>query len=199
VPSSKKVPKGYSNYPSGKGFALYDGFPVFKESITASRPRIKAIEGLTPEQKQFVGTLVDTEAAVGYFLKQIRQQRPVWIAYLSVKMKYRGDLGYLSSLTGSRSPSRSLNFNTITHQQDLRWSKQFQGVVAYTLIREVRPFLHNEKSVVEADCILGHGPIVLASEPHPFVSCGGRRVRRGVWYWPSIDEEEVSGQIVHSE
>jgi hypothetical protein len=199
VLSTRRGPKGYSNYPSGKSFVLYDGFPVFKESITASRPRIKAIEELTPEQKQFVGTLVDTEAAVGYFLKQIGQQRPVWIAYLSVKMKYRGDLAYLSLLTSSLPPSRSLNMNTITHQQDLRWSKQFQGVVAYTLIREVRQFLHNEKSVVEVNCILRHGPIVLASEPHPFVSCGGRRVRRGVWYWPSIDDEEASGQTVRSE
>jgi hypothetical protein len=198
VPSEKRGSSGYSDYPSGKSFVLYDGFPVFKESITASLPRIKAIEQLTPEQKQFVGTMVDTEAAVGYFLKKIGHQRPVWIAYLSVKMKYRGDLAYLSSLTCSNPPSRSLNMNSITHQKDLRWSKQFQGVVAYTLIRDVRPFLHNEKSVVEVDCILNHGPIVLASEPHPFVSCGGRRVRRGVWYWPLIDDVD-NGQIMHSE
>ena len=60
--------------------------------------------------------------------------------------------------------------------------------MAYTLLRDVRPYLHNEKSIVEVDCILRHGPTVTGSGPHPFIMCGAIHVRRGVWRWPSIDD-----------
>jgi hypothetical protein len=175
-------------YANGVGLVRYDGFNVLKESITNSRSQLKAIADLTPIQKQFIGTLVDTEVAVGYFLK-LRHGKRAWTAYLAVKMKYRGDLAYLAELIAHRPPSRSLNSNTITHTLDLRWSVMAQGVVAYTLLRDIRPYLRNEKSIVEVDCILHHGPIVPLDVPHPFVECGARRVRRGVWHWPQIDDE----------
>ena len=81
------------------GIVLYDGFPVLKESVTNSKSQLAAILALTPIQKQFVGTLVETEAAVGYFSKRRTSGRLVWIAYLAAKMKYRGDLGRLAELS----------------------------------------------------------------------------------------------------
>jgi hypothetical protein len=189
-------------YSRNSGFALYDGFYVFKESLTNSRKQLESIGALNPVQKQFVGTLVDTEAAVGYFLKQTgredRRRRGAWIAYLSVKMKYRGDLGHFAELIGHQSPSRSLNKNTITRTLDLRWSVQIQGVVAYTLLRDVRPFLFNEKSIIEVECILKHGPNVPSDLPHPFITYGAVRVRRGVWYWPQIDGDNNGRQMMRS-
>jgi len=174
----------YRNY----GIVSYDGFPIVRESLTKSKNQLGAIRSLTPTQKQFVATLVDTEAAVGYFLKLTKNgRRPAWIAYLAVKMKHRGDLGHLAELVAHQAPSRSLNWNTITQTLDLRWSVQVQGVVAYTLLRAVRPFLFNEKSIIEVDCILKHGPLVAGDKPHPFVLFGAMRVRRGVWFWPQIE------------
>ena len=175
-------------YDRNLGITWYDGFPILKESLTRSRNQLDAIRVLTPIQKQFVGTLVDTEAAVGYFLKLAKhRKRPAWIAYLAVKMKHRGDVGHLAELVSHRGPSRSLNKNTITQTLDLRWSVQIQGVVAYTLLRDVRSFLFNEKSIIEVDCIMKNGPLVAGDQPHPFVSFGAMRVRRGVWFWPQID------------
>ena len=116
----------------------------------------------------------------------------------SVKMKYKGDVAYLAELVHSLPPGRSLNANTITHTQDWRWSKQFQGVVAFALLKAVRPFLHNEKSIIEVDCILKHGPRVSPKWPHPFEQCGATHVRRGVWRWPQIDDEN-SEDTTHSE
>ncbi len=157
-----------------------------------------AIAALTPVQKQFVGTLVDTEVAVGYFLVAREGSRKRWTAYLAVKMKHRGDVAYLARLVDARPPSRSLNANTIMHRLDLRWSKQFQGLVAYALLKATRAFLHNEKSIVEVDCILKHGPSVPAGRPHPFVQCGAVRVRRGVWRWPRIEGWSDSRTAAHS-
>lgn len=117
---------------------------------------------------------------------------------MSVKMKHRGDIAHLAALVGHRNPSRSLNANTLTKTWDLRWCLQVQRLVAYTLLREVRPFLHNEKSVVEVDCILRHGPIAIARLPHPFSRCGGIRIRRGVWSWPIAENEGEAGQSLHS-
>lgn len=111
----------YSGYYDRKfGIIQYDGFLVLKGSISRSKIQLDAIASMTAIQKQFVGTLVDTEAAVGYYLKLRREGRPGWIAYLSVKMKYRGDLGRLSELVGHKPPSRSLNKNTITKTLDLK-------------------------------------------------------------------------------
>ena len=168
------------------GITLYDGFPVYKESLTNSKRQLTAISGLAPIQRQLIGTLVDTEAAIGYFLLR-RYATLVWVAYMAAKMKYRGTLGRVAELIAHHPPSRSRCKNTITQSFDLRWSVQVQGVVAYTLIREVKPYLLNEKSIVEADCILKHGPAVPGNHPHPFIDCGGVKIRRGVWFWPQID------------
>ncbi|MDE1852678.1 MAG: hypothetical protein KGI38_02895 [Thaumarchaeota archaeon] len=179
----------FANFQRGRGLVRYDGFYVLRETLTKSNDQLTAIAQLTPVQKQFIGTLVDTEVAVGYFLVASKGHRIRWTAYLSVKMKYSGDIAYLSRLVAALPPSRSYNANTITHTSDLRWSKQFQGLVAYALLKAVRPFLHNEKSIIEVDCILKHGPRVSPELPHPFVECGATRVRRGVWHWPQIDDE----------
>ena len=179
------------NYRRVRGIVLYDGFYVLKESLTQCNRQLSAIAALDTVQKQFIGTLVDTEVAVGYFLVREKQSKRRWTAYVAVKMKYGGDVAYFASLIGSRSPSRTYNTNTLTGSKDLRWSKQVEGLVAYALLREVRPFLHNEKSIIEVDCILKHGPGVSAERPHPFTDCGAAWVRRGVWYWPQIDEERT--------
>ena len=174
----------------------YDSFYVLRENITKCRRQLEAIAALTPIQKQFIGTLVDTEVAVGYFLVANKHSKKRWTAYLAVKMKYRGDVAYLSSLIGDGPPSQSLNANTITHSKDLRWSKQVQGLVAYALLKEVKRYLHNEKSIIEVECIMKYGPRVSPERPHPFVDFGATRLRRGVWYWPQIDDgtplEELS-------
>ena len=133
--------------------------------------------------------MIDTEVAAGYFRRISNASGDTWIAYVAVKMKYGGDLKYLAQLISHAPPGRYLNANTIKKSLDPRWSFQVQGIVAYTLLREVRAYLHNDKSIVEADCVLGHGPIVNASEPHPFVQCRATRIKRGVWFWPQIDEE----------
>lgn len=169
-----------------------------EEHITRCKRQLDAIGALTPIQKQFVATLVDTEAAVGYFFRDTKVFGGRWVAYLAVKMKYGGDLRYLAELITHSPPSRSYNANTITLTRDLRWSVQAQGIVAYTLLRDVRTFLHNEKSAVEVDCILGHGPVVGSKQPHPFMQCGAIRIRRGVWLWPEVDRMQHDTRIVHS-
>jgi hypothetical protein len=185
-------PSQHRVYNRRSGVVNYDSFQVLRESLTNSRSQLTAITAMTPTQRQFVGTLVDTEAASGYFLKRVEGVRPVWIAYVAAKMKYRGDLARFAELVSHRPPSRSLNKNTITKTLDLRWSVQIQGVVAYTLLREVRPCFFNEKAAIETDCILGHGPVVPSTLPHPFEQCGASRVRRGVWFWPQIDGRDNS-------
>jgi len=186
------------NYRRGRGIVDYDGFHVLRESLTKSRSQLLAIAALTPVQKQFIGTLVDTEVAVGYFLVADKLSKKRWTAYVAVKMKYGGDIAYLARLIGLKPPGRSYNSNIITHSMDLRWSKQVQGLIAYAMLKEIRPYLHNEKSIVEVDCILRYGPRVSADQPHPFVACGAIRVRRGVWYWPQIDDERTRQTTVHS-
>jgi hypothetical protein len=180
------------------GIVLYGGFVVPKDSISRSKHQLSAIRALSPVQKQFIGTMVDTEVAVGYFLRKTNMSGPVWVAYLAVKMKYRGDLAYLSNLVAHLPPSQGLYANTIKKSLDPRWSLSLQGIVAYALLREVRPYLHNEKSIVEVECILANGPVTSGEEPHPFIKCGAKRVRRGVWYWPQIDEENDYKRSAHS-
>jgi len=192
VPSEQTAPSWFSNYHRTRGIVSYDGFYVPKESLTRSNKQLVAIGSLKPIQKQFVGTLVDTEVAVGYFLRNTNATGKTWVAYIAVKMKYGGDLVYLAELISRLPPSRGWYANTIKHSLDRRWSLNIQGVVAYTLVREIRPYLHNEKSIIEVDCVLTHGPVTNGEGPHPFVQCGGRHIRRGVWYWPQIDEENES-------
>jgi hypothetical protein len=176
-------------YSRRSGLVVYDGFSVLKESLTRSRKQLTAIKALAPIQKQFVGTMIDTEIAAGYFLRTSNVSGSNWSAYVAVKTKYKGDLTHMASLIGRQPPSRGWYANTIKHSLDRRWSLNIQGVVAYALLREARPYLHNEKSIVEVDCILEHGPIVSGRLPHPFVQSGAKRLKRGVWYWPSIDDE----------
>ena len=166
---------------------MASAFP--KRTLDRCRKQLEAIDSLSPVQKQFVGTMVDTEVATGYFLRESNVSGGTWVAYVAVKMKYGGDLKHFAVLISHIPPGRHWYANTIKESLDLRWSLQVQGVVAYALLREVRPYLYNEKSVVEVDCILKHGPVVQASHPHPFISCGASRVRRGVWYWPQIDDQ----------
>jgi len=179
----------FSIYHRKRGIVKYDGFYVPKENLTRSMGQLEALKALTEVQRQFIGTMIDTEVAVGYFLRKSNVWQGTWVAYVAVKMKYGGDLRYFADLIKHIPPGRHFNANTITGSLDLRWSLQVQGIVAYALVRDVRPFLHNEKSIVEVDCILKHGPTVGANHPHPFLSCGATRVRRGVWHWPEIDDD----------
>ncbi len=142
--------------------------------------------------------MVDTEVAVGYYIRRSNVTGNTWVAYVAVKMKYPGDLVLLAKLVSHLPPSRGLYANTIKQSLDRRWSLSFHGIVAYTLVREVRSYLHNEKSIVEVDCILRHGPTVNGRLPHPFVQCGAKHIRRGVWYWPLMDDENDSLNV-HSE
>ena len=176
-----------------KGLVLFKGFPIHKRNLAQVKRQLASIVRLTPLRRQFIGTMIDTEVATGYFLRKNRASRDVWVAYVGVKMKYGGDLRYLAQLISHIPPGRHLYANTIKGVPDLRWSLQVQGIVAVTLLRKVRPYLHNEKSIVEVDCILDHGPIVPASSPHPFLDCGAMRVRRGVWRWPIIDDMNEQG------
>jgi len=169
-----------------------------KELIVMGKVQLVAIAALTTVQKQFIGTLVDTEVAVGYFRRTSKTFGVRWVAYLAVKMKYSGDLRYLCELIGHVPPSRSYYANTIKQAYDLMWSTLTQGIVAYTLLRDIRPFLHNEKSIVEVNCILEHGPIVGFNQAHPFIQCGASPIRRGVWFWPQIDDDKYERTPVHS-
>lgn len=162
-----------------------------KENLTRSRAQLAAIQALTPLQRQFIATMVDTEVAIGYFLRKSYVSGGTWVAYAGVKMKYGGDLKYFSTLISHIPPSRHWYSNTIKKSRDLRWSLQVQGIVAFALLRAVKKYMHNEKSLVEADCVLRHGPVVEARLPHPFLNCGACRLRRGVWRWPHDEEDGV--------
>ena len=171
------------------GFVQFHGFKIPKESLSRSRNQLAAIDRLNQIQKQFIGTMIDTEVAAGYFTRKSNVTGNTWSAYVAVKMKYGGDLFYFAKLIARLPPSRGWYANTIKKSLDRRWSLNIQGIVAYALLREVRLFLHNEKAITEVNCILGHGPIVDGNLPHPFVQCGAIHLRRGVWYWPQIDDE----------
>jgi hypothetical protein len=198
VPSGKVLTgDGPKNF-QGKTLVRYDRFLVMRELLSRCKRQLSAIARLTRVQKQFLGTMVDTEVAVGYFIRRSNVSGHTWVAYVDVKMKYPGDLVLMASLVSHLPPSRGWYANTIKQSRDRRWSLNLQGIVAYTLLREVRPYLHNEKSIIEVDCILEHGPTANGGEPHPFVRCGARHVRKGVWYWPQIDDENNGEPIVHS-
>lgn len=182
----------------GKRLVRFYGFLIMRELLVRSKSRLVATARLNNVQKQFIATLIDTEVAVGYFVRKSNVSGPTGVAYLAVKMKYSGDLTYFAELISRRPPSRGWYANTIKGSLDRRCSLDVQGVVVYALLREVRPFLHNEKSIIEVDCILKHGPTVNAERPHPFVQCRAHRIRRGVWYWPQIDDGNDARRIIHS-
>jgi len=183
----------------GKRFVQFHGFFIMEEVLSRVRAQLNAIARLNKLQKQFIGTLVDTEVAVGYFIRRSNVSGATWVAYVSVKMKYGGDLAYFAHLISHIPPSRGMFANSIKHGLDPRWSLNVQGIVAYAILREVRPYLYNEKSIIEVDCILRNGPTLSAEGPHPFVLCGARWVRRGVWYWPEIDDEQARWASAHSD
>ena len=173
----------------GKTMVRYNGFWVLTELLGRCSRQLTAISRLTPAQKQFVGTMIDTEIAAGYYIRRSNVSGDTWVAYIAVKMKYPGDLAYMARLVSHLPPSRGWYTNAIKGSRDRRWSLNLHGIVAYALLRETRPFLHNEKSIIEVDCILSHGPTVSGANSHPFITCGASRVRRGVWYWPRIDDD----------
>jgi len=164
---------------------------VPRENITKSGRQLQAIAALSLVDKQFIGTMIDTEVASGYFLRKSNVTGGTWVAYVAVKMKYGGDLKHFASLVAHIPPGRHWYANTIKKSLDLRWSLQVQGIVAYILVKAVRPYLYNEKALVEVDCIIRHGPTLSAILPYPFASCGARHLRRGVWFWPQIDEDAM--------
>lgn len=182
-----------SDYHRRRAIITFEGFPVPTRNLVQCKEQLAAINALTPVEKQFIGTMIDTEVAVGYFLRKSEVSRGAWVAYVAVKMKYGGDLKYFAELVKHVPPGRHMYANTIKGAPDLRWSLQVQGIVAYALLRNVRAYLHNEKSITEVDCILEHGPIADAGKPHPFILCGGIRLRRGVWRWSQIDFDDVGG------
>ena len=195
--SEKQSPKGNRTF-QGKPLVQFHGFLVMQEVVTRSRKQLAAIRRLTRIEKQFLGTMVDTEVAVGYFIRRSNVMGNTWVAYLAVKMKYPGNLVHMAKLVGHLPPSKSWNANIITKGPDLRWSLNLQGIVAFTLLGEIRPYIHNEKSAIEVDCILRHGPALSANQRHPFEDCGAIRIRRGVWFWPQIDDKESHRSYVHS-
>lgn len=157
-----------------------------KEDLTRNRRHLSRIESLRTVDRQFIATLIDTEAAIGYFLRKFEHQNN-WTAYISVKMLHSDVVNHFAELLGlerRRRPSES--FNKLTGNKERRWSVQLSGLIAFATIRKVESFLYNEKSKAEASCILKHGPIVTPSGLHPFLRCGATRRRRGVWIWPNV-------------
>jgi len=178
--------------------SLFHGFTVPKDSLSRSKKQLTTISKLNEVQKQFIGTMLDTEVAAGYFLRKSNVTGNTWSAYVAVKMKYGGDLFFFAKLIARLPPSRGWYANTIKQSLDRRWSLNIQGIVAYALLKEARPYLHNEKTIAEVDCILRHGPTVDGKLSHPFIQCGAIHVRRGVWYWPQIDDRNNGENGVHS-
>ena len=52
---------------------------------------------LNEVQKQFIGTMLDTEVVAGYFLRKSNVAGNTRSAYVAVKMKYGGDLFYFAN------------------------------------------------------------------------------------------------------
>ena len=75
----------YANHQKGRGLVMYEGFFVLKESITKAKRNLEAITRLTPVQKQFIGTIIDTEVASGYFLVANKHNIKRWTAYFQSK------------------------------------------------------------------------------------------------------------------
>jgi hypothetical protein len=171
--------------------ANFCGFMVRTEDITRSSAQLHSIESMSDIDKQLAGTLTDTESAIGYFRNGGTEENQFWTCYRSVKMKQRGLVVRFAKLVGANEPSLTRNWNTLTESYDFRWSKQIQGLVAFSLLLQIRPFLYNEKSTVEADCIIHFGPTVRGG-PHPFVWFGGATPRRCVWHGQGLKTENLT-------
>jgi hypothetical protein len=115
-----------------------------------------------------------------------------WRSYISIKMTYKGDIFHLANLLGFKEPSKTrLHYNTLKATKESVWCLQTRGLIPYVVVRTVAPFLHNEKTKVEAESIIKHGPYVSAERRHPFEDDGGVRVKRGVWIWPGLDKSSL--------
>ena len=178
------------------GFTTFYGFVVREQELRKVRKRLKSIVSLTDTAKQFVATMLDTETAIGYYRRKQFYKRfgfviGKWTAYIAVKMTYKGDIALMANLLGLKEPEKTRAFyNTLKGTRDVAWSIQTSGIVAYFAIKTVAPFVYNEKTSIEAQSIIRHGPYVSAEQRHPFEVDGGVRLRRGVWTWPSLDKVE---------
>lgn len=77
----------------------FSGFMLRKEDLTRNRRHLSRIESLRAVDKQFIATLIDTEAAIGYFLRKFEHQNN-WTAYISVKMVHSGVVNHFAELLG---------------------------------------------------------------------------------------------------
>lgn len=102
------------------GLVRFHGFTVPRESLSRSNRQIAALRKLDRVQKQFIGTMIDTEVAAGYFLRRSNVTGNTWSAYVAVKMKYGGDLFHFAKLIGRLPPSRGWYANTIKQSLDRR-------------------------------------------------------------------------------
>ena len=90
----------------GKTLTRYDGFWVLPELLTRCGEQLSALARTTPVQRQFIGTMIDTEVAAGYYIRKTNASGATWVAYVAVKMKYPGDLIYMAELVSHLPPSR---------------------------------------------------------------------------------------------
>ncbi len=179
------------------GYTRLDGFILRQQDVNKLRHRIKRIKSLRMIDKQFIATLLDTEAAIGYFRKKEFYRRNgfvigKWRAYISIKMTYKGDIIHLANLLGVQEPSKTkLHYNTLRATKESAWCLQTSGITPYVAIKTVAPFLYNEKTKIEAESIIKHGPLLPGERRHPFEDNGGVRVKRGVWVWPSLEKSSL--------
>jgi hypothetical protein len=179
------------------GYTRFDGFIFRQQDVNRLQYRIKHIKSLRTIDKQFVATLLDTEAAIGYLRKKEFYARNgfvigKWRAYISIKMTYKGDIIHLANLLGLQEPNRTkLHYNTLKATKESAWCLQTSGITPYVAIKTVAPFLYNEKTKIEAQSIIEHGPLLPGERRHPFEDNGGVRVKRGVWVWPNLEKSSL--------
>lgn len=167
-------------------YVPFCGFTVRREDLTRNRRELSKIESLGEVDRQFIATLIDTEAAIGYFLRRSGRQNN-WTAYVSVKMIHSGVVNHFAELVGFERRRRPWQgFNSLTGSTQKRWSIQISGLLAFFTIKSVEALLYNEKSKAEANCILQYGPVVKPPGMHPFLRCGATPMKRGVWIWPDL-------------
>jgi len=179
------------------GYTRLDRFVVRQEDLNRLRERINSIKSLRTVDKQFVATVLDTEAAIGYFRRKEFYVRTgfvigKWRAYISVKMTYKGDIARPATFLGLQIPSKTkLHYNTLKATKESVWCLQTSGIIPYVPIKTVAPFLYNEKTKIEAESIIKHGPLIPGECRHPFEDDGGVRVKRGVWIWPNLEKASL--------
>jgi hypothetical protein len=179
------------------GCTRFDGFIVRQRDVDRPRLRIARTKSLKTVDKQFVATMLDTEAAIGHLRKKEFYKRNgfvigKWRAYVSVKMTHKGDIIHLANLLGLQEPSKTeLHYNTLKATKESAWCLQTSGITPCVAIRAVAPFLYNEKTKIEAQSIIRHGPLLFGERRHPLEDDGGVRAKRGVWIWPSLEKASL--------